>query len=230
MPSPISLPQSHQNATRLRKFACRNPPCLQTSPHDSDHLGEPENSSQSLPLPLAHLLIFFALLNRAVNRARHPHPKVTDTVWSSSRTYPSLLDTIDILNHAPETVSLRWTPSCPRRRPESTRTPPESTTCTPRQRSLVGTLAQVCPLSLWISSVGSWSCGLNRSLNRIGIGQSGASDLTLIWWLMSLIHPNRYRPIETHHASVPDSNRIQIRILNLFLVESCEFHIFRFIG
>jgi hypothetical protein len=188
------------------------------------------HSSQSLPLPLEHLLIFFALLNRAVNRARHHHPKVTDTVWSSSRTYPSLLDTIDVLNHAPKTASLCWTPPCPCRRPESTRTPPESTTCMPRQRSLVETLAQVCPLSLWISSVGSWSSGLNRSLNRIDIGQSGASDLTLIWWLMSLIHPYWYRPIETRHASAPDSNRIRIKILNLFSVESCEFHIFRFIG
>jgi hypothetical protein len=95
---------------------------------------------------------------------------------------------------------------------------------------LVGTLASTLSPLLLISTIRSWSCGSNRSLNWTSIDQSGASNFTLIRWLISLIHPNRYRPIETRHASAPDSNRIRIRIMNLFSVESCNFHIFRFIG
>jgi hypothetical protein len=111
-PPPISLHQSHQNTTRLHEFPLRSPPCLQPSPLDSDHFGEPEHPP---PLPI----FFFhsgesadtiISPNLTVFQARHLHLKVTDAERSPSRASSPRLETIDDLVHAPEVASLRWTP------------------------------------------------------------------------------------------------------------------------
>jgi hypothetical protein len=75
-------------------------------------------------------------------------------------------------------------------------------------------------------SVGSRSRGSDRFIYRTGTSQSEPHRSHNILRFKSSIHPNRYHPIRSSHASALDLKQIRIEILNQIRFQTSKIHIF----